>query len=1273
VALVPDELFSSDGSIGRDLARVDWRFTPLGLPDMWPQSLSSVVSTVLRSRFSMWMAWGPDLTFFCNEAYRRDTLDKKYPWALGRPAREVWSEIWGDIGPRIERVMSTGEASWDEGLLLFLQRSGYREETYHTFSYSPLAAEDGSIAGMLCVVIEETERVIGARRMATLRRLGAEALPTGDDLQGLGAIARDLSGNPQDLPFALIYTLDEDGFTAHLAGSCGLQPGHPAAPATFDITDGAAPWPLGPTRDGHAVEVDDLADRFAGLPTGVWEDPPRRAMVLPLALPGWASPAAFLVAAQNPYRALDDGYRSFFELVASQVASRLSTARAYAAERDRAEQLAELDRAKTAFFTNVSHEFRTPLTLLLGPLSDALADGGAPLPPAQRQRLEVMERNAERLLSLVNALLDFSRLESGRIEPRFEATDLPRLTSELASVFASAAERAGLVFRVDCPPLDEPVWIDQDLWAKIVLNLLSNALKFTREGTIEVCLRAGEASGPASSGFVELVVSDTGIGIATEDQARLFERFYRAAAPWARTHEGSGIGLALVAELAEVHGGSVKVSSTAGEGSRFTVRLPRGRNHLPVDRQALPPGFIPLEQPPATETQPGRSMGRADATTRLVAQAAHWLEGESYVPARAHVDDPRPTVLVVDDSADMRSYIARLLTQEYAIATAGDGEEGLALAKDTLPDLVVSDIMMPRLDGFGLLAALRADPSTSHIPVVLLSARAGQEATVEGLEAGADDYLIKPFAARELLARVRANLELDRSRRIRASLERSRTLLDQAQRIAKVGSWELDLATGSVEASDELLRQLQLTDAELGSLGFEAALVARIHPADRQLLRDAIAEAEATGESLDCEVRVVTPDGQERIYRTMADVVVDEKGVRLRGANQDITDERAAQQAITAAVAAREVAAREHRIADDLQRSLVPKPSFAPDGLSIATYYRAGVEGTQVGGDWYDVVDVGAGRTALILGDVMGRGVQAAAVMGQLRAAMRAYAQLDLPPADVLALIDTAVRNLGEDQIVTAVYAVYDPDDRTLTYANAGHLPPILLRPGSAPALLREAAGPPLGVGPLTVDAAQIPFPSDSTLLLYTDGLVERRGSDLDSGISHLVECLTSAEGPLSGLPTDLVEAMLPDGPDDDVAVLVAKSGDGAADRHETAFVVPTTGPGVSSSRATLRATLRDWGVDAEDIETATLVATELITNAVIHGEAPVDVRLRKTGDSIILQVFDRTSSLPKKRRPSGDAEHGRGLTIVEGLAQRSGVRPTTTGKAVWAQLPARR
>jgi hypothetical protein len=299
------DLFAGGGEVGALMRQVDWSATPLGPVATWPQSLQTVVRILLTSRFAMWMGWGPDLTFLYNDTYGRVTLGKKHPWALGKPAREVWREIWGDIGPRIQRVLEGGRATWDEALLLFLERSGYREETYHTFSYSPLSGDDGSIMGMLCVVTEETERVIGERRLTFLRGL-ASALGTAIlEADVLAAIESSLDQSPKDLPFALTYLVGDDGY-ARLASSSGIEAGHPAAPNHIAMEDSDSPWPVAELlAQKTLISVDNLEDLFGKLPTGAWDIPPERAVIVPLQRQGQDRPAGIFIAGLNPYRQLD--------------------------------------------------------------------------------------------------------------------------------------------------------------------------------------------------------------------------------------------------------------------------------------------------------------------------------------------------------------------------------------------------------------------------------------------------------------------------------------------------------------------------------------------------------------------------------------------------------------------------------------------------------------------------------------------------------------------------------------------------------------------------------------------------------------------------------------------------------------------------------------------------------------------------------------------------------------------------------------------------------
>ena len=430
------------------------------------------------------------------------------------------------------------------------------------------------------------------------------------------------------------------------------------------------------------------------------------------------------------------------------------------------EKLADLNRDKTAFFSNISHEFRTPLTLMLGPLEDALARPDYPA-AADREALTMVHRNALRLLQLVNMLLDFSRIEVGRIQAVYEPTDLAHLTADLASVFRSAVERAGMTLEIDCAPLADSVYVDIEMWGKIVLNLLSNALKFTLEGGIKVRLAE-------TDGMAELAVIDTGIGIEPHELPNLFDRFHRVREVKGRIFEGAGISLSLVHELVKLHGGNVSVESTPGQGTTFTVRLPLGTAHLPADRIG------------ASRTRTLTTM----ETASFVEEASRFLSGRDWLTGEAEEGEKAPAalsgnaeprtpeagrrscILLVDDNADMRAYLLRLLEKHYDITTAADGETALAAALAAPPDLVLSDVMMPRMDGFELLRALRRTPETATVPVILLSALAGEESRVEGMEAGADDYLVKPFSPRELLARVKAHLELAQSRREAETLRR---------------------------------------------------------------------------------------------------------------------------------------------------------------------------------------------------------------------------------------------------------------------------------------------------------------------------------------------------------------------------------------------------------------------------------------------------------------------------------------------------------------------
>ena len=491
--------------------------------------------------------------------------------------------------------------------------------------------------------------------------------------------------------------------------------------------------------------------------------------------------------------------------IAEQIAVGLASARAYERERQRAEALAEIDRAKTAFFSNVSHEFRTPLTLMLGPLEEVLPDVRERLTPERYEQLITVRRNALRLLKLVNTLLDFSRIEAGRVQATYEPTDLAGVTSGITSVFRSAMEKGGLRFSVECDPIDEPVYVDHEMWEKVVSNLLSNAFKFTAEGTVAVTLRR---SGSAA----ELQVRDTGAGIPEDQRARVFERFHRIEGTPARAYEGTGIGLALVQELIKLHGGQVRVESTAGVGSTFIVSIPLGTAHLPPERIHATRSLVSTGIGAKSYVEEARGWlpddWRLVDATMLRSLGPH---GSSALPQPQPLA-ARELIVVADDNADMRQYLKHLLGGRYDVHAMADGAEALEAARSLRPALVLADVMMPRLDGFALLRAIRDDAAIASTPTILLSARAGEESRVEGLQAGADDYLVKPFTARELLARVEAHLTLASFRRETAEREERLRMEAELERQRLQASEEL------LAETNRLYRELQGREAEIRAL-----------------------------------------------------------------------------------------------------------------------------------------------------------------------------------------------------------------------------------------------------------------------------------------------------------------------------------------------------------------------------------------------------------------------------------------------------------------------
>lgn len=1375
--------------MARRIASFDWSDHPLGPLESWPQSLRTAVSLILNSRHPMWVGWGERMSFLYNDAYLHVLGLAKHPWALGRPAAEVWAEIWNVCGPLADKVFSNAEASFMDDVRLFMSRGDITEETFYSFSYSPILDESGTVAGLFCPSNDVTAKNVSARRSSTLTELAANGLVEKSPASACAAAAATLAKNPDDIPFAALYLTD--GATCVLQQRVGGDAVARLVPAQVDLGAEHA--------EAIAHVIDEVIEKgriqrvalvhAAAPPKGLLDLPVSEAVVLPIAARADARPLGLLVAGVNPTCRLDAEYSAFFDLVASTIGTAVQNARAAQDEKRRADLLAETDRAKTVFFSSVSHEFRTPLTLMLGPIDQIAQSVEGEL----RRLAETAKRNALRLLKLVNTLLEFSRLEAGRTDATFVPTDLAAFTTDIAGSFRSAMESAGLTFSV-AASIDEPAFIDRSMWERILLNLLSNALKFTFEGGITVRVER-------DANFAVLRVSDTGVGIAPEELNSLFERFHRVRGARSRSHEGSGIGLALVHELVSLHGGRVDVESTPGKGTTFSVYVPLGSAHLDPAKlgESANAGYASAIEQYLADVDATMSPSLAPTATLLAACGA------------------RPRVLLADDNADLRSYVSSILAPRYDLTTVVNGREALEAARSASFDLIISDVMMPELDGFGFLRALRSDPAIAATPFILLSARAGEEAATEGLLEGADDYVTKPFSSEELLARVYAQISNAALRQrvtqqLRQSEERFRTLASSLPCIA----FEAAPNGAMLFLSDEYAAYTASTTQD----GLGAGWTHQLHPQDTAGVLGAWADALAGGTELHADVRLRDRDGRYRWFTARALPQRDLDGTILRwvGTLTDIHEQRQASRereillraselfasassldqtlnalahfvvpeladwsqihlpaedghmrtvalahrdpekeafgqqfvgrvhlnptanfatprvartgvaqlltnvtrdivaattgnegeadaywslgttcAITVPMVAEGVTLgtlavmygdsgrtyseddvplleelarraalaihkahlfeREHRAAESFQEASLPASLAQTPGLRLDAYYCPGRSEAQVGGDWYDAMRLLDGRVVISIGDVAGSGLQAAVTMGNMRQIIRGIAQVHADPALMLDAADRALRLEHADKFVTAFVAVYDPISSALTYASAGHPPPILRhRDGSVERL--GTAGLPLGLRSSDERdrSRTIAFGAGSSLVLYTDGLTEFQRTPelheqrLASVVAH--ESIVETE-----LPARRIVDIMMDGAQarDDVAVLVATAHDASSHGLLQRWTFDThDSKAAGEARHAFTSAFRKRGATEIDLAMAELVFGELVGNTVRYAPGRVEVIVDWSAPEPSLHVLDdgpgfrHISILP----PELLSESGRGLFLVNTLTQ---------------------
>ncbi|RIB29047.1 hypothetical protein C2G38_1271384 [Gigaspora rosea] len=786
----------------------DWSSTSLGTMDSWDPAFKNAVTLCLQTAFPAVIYAGPGWVQIYNEAYESVLMTKQN--AQGKPFKEVWPEIYEQSAALFEIVTTTGKGLFREDELYLLERDGYIEEAYFNYTCSPIFISDGSAYGTFCLVQETTPKVLNARRLKILGEFGRRITEVESLESACHIITKILGDNNVDIPYAMIYLVNRKLNTASESLIARL------ITTTFDY-DCKSGW-LFPDNLPETPEIIDLtkdvdknyntlielkreAATYSFLKCDSWpinllikdgdhikvllDDGSQAVLLLTkISLCDDQVLSAILICGINRRRTLDEKYMEFLKLITNQMNRCLLRARSIEEEKKRSKLLTELNHQKVLFFQGISHELKTPLTLMLSPLDDII--NACPQEAPIMTYFQIIRRNAHRLLKLINTLLQFSNIESEKLDACYRETNIVELTQELVSDFKSMAETLGLDYAIDIPLADEfnqvvgdKVYLDHDMYETIVFNLCSNALKHTWNGSVTIRLYVDYKD---KNKMIVLEISDTGVGIPELALPNIFQRFYRVESQSSRSHEGTGIGLALVKELVTFHGGDITVTSVVNKGTTFKCWFPIGCDHLPTDKIQRNNVENPI------------SYGRELYTSRklYLEESSQWVKNSKFDDQndvdKLSIDDKnididkmlpkditfyfstdnekKYQILLVDDNNDMRDYLADLL-KEFDVHRACDGQDAIRVLKklNRLPDLVLSDIMMPNMNGYELLEILRSNVKTQMIPVILLSAKACEESRIKGLDKGADDYLIKPFSTRELIARIQANIELSHLRR----------------------------------------------------------------------------------------------------------------------------------------------------------------------------------------------------------------------------------------------------------------------------------------------------------------------------------------------------------------------------------------------------------------------------------------------------------------------------------------------------------------------------
>ena len=731
------------------------------------------------------------------------------PEAFGQPGRIAWAILWDQMQPVFQEVLAGNPVYRDNEYHDFgTYGDGLPLEMYYSYRFVPVISKEGKVIGMFNSATETTDQILAERRLATVRDMSEQMLLARTLKEYYSGIADVFEQNTHDAPFILCYSVfqgstDQSTVTVDvtLESTVGVPEGHPSAIRRTTIALSHKPrsafgrhadrlssptlsaisalssgsggmnhssenqsWPIQEALSTRqCVVVDDCRALMQGCPVRIFDRIPVSAIVVPICSDTSIElPGSVLIIGLNIRRPFDTHYDAWIHVLRSNLASAQQSVKAREAEQKRLDDNAAMERAKSAWFRGAAHDLRSPLTLINGPLEDLLASN---MLPGQKHQLMTAKRSTDRLLLLVNALMDFSRLEAGRVEAKFVPTDLPLFVTEIAELFRPAVERLRIQYLVQTPQHDQLVYIDPVLFETVVTNLIGNALKYTEKGSIAVRLDFGK--------FAEISVIDTGVGIPRDELGMVTQWYHRATNSIHAGTQGTGLGLALVKELLRLHNGDLLISSQTAEesggahGSTFTARVP-------LIERACTSNVV---QPTETFGEYGKAVVR-DAMRWTVdneTDSSSERGGDSQGAAQSRLSEgimfeKSDVLMLVDNNLDMREYLRRVFAPYCTIVEAYNGAEALRMATLNPPNLILTDVMMPKMSGLELLAEMRKDPSTRLIPMVLISAMTGDEARVDGLMMGAEDYLEKPFKPKELIARVHLHMQVGKKR---AKLERN--------------------------------------------------------------------------------------------------------------------------------------------------------------------------------------------------------------------------------------------------------------------------------------------------------------------------------------------------------------------------------------------------------------------------------------------------------------------------------------------------------------------